>query len=200
MLSWWSKISTVVDETDPEDRSFYDELFLNNATLNPPDEAFLLNSARSDLQNAGTAPLGERKPAILAALAITEADLALILTGAGRAESDGLTLELLSELYRHASFAKALGLSVSEMLSIRKLTGIDPFSSPRGALNFSAEVELISQSGFSIERLDYLLRDVYTEASWRSTPSRPGCWPSRRRISLPPIRPVRSHEDGLRSC
>jgi hypothetical protein len=165
MLSWWSAISVVVDESDPEDRSFYDELFLNNAALNPPDEAFNLNSARSDLQNAGTAPLGEHKPAILAALAITEADLALILTDIGKTELDGLTLELLSELHRNASFAKAHGLSVSEMLSIRKLTGIDPFSSPQRALDFSAEVETIGQSGFSVETLDYLLRGVYTESS-----------------------------------
>ncbi|HEY6402591.1 MAG TPA: neuraminidase-like domain-containing protein, partial [Blastocatellia bacterium] len=165
MLSWWSAISTVVDETDPEDRSLYNELFLNNATLNPPDEAFQLNSARSDLQNAGTAPLGEHKPAILAALAVTEADLELILTDIGKTESDGLTLDMLSELHRHASFAKALGLSVSEMLSVRKLTGIDPFSRPKAALDFSAEVETIGQSGFGIETLDYLLRDVYTEAS-----------------------------------
>jgi hypothetical protein len=40
MLSWWSNISTTVDERDDEDRSLYEQLFLNNAVLSPVDEAF----------------------------------------------------------------------------------------------------------------------------------------------------------------
>jgi len=165
LLSWWSTISTVVDETDPEDRSLYDELFLNNAVLSPVDAVFQLNSTRNDLQNAGKAPLGEHKPTILAALAITEADLALLLTAIGKSETDGLTLALLSDLYRHASFAKALDLSVLDFLSVRKLTSIDPFVNPQAALDFATETETITNSGFSIAPLDYLLRHVYTETS-----------------------------------
>lgn len=165
MLSWWSTISTVVDETDPEDRSLYDDLFLNNAVLSPVDEAFQLNSTRNDLQNAGTAPLGEHKPTILAALAVTEADLALILSDIGKTEVDALTLELLSELYRRASLARALDLSVSDFLSVRKLTGMDPFANPKAAVDFSAETETIDQSKFSIATLDYLLRHMYLETS-----------------------------------
>lgn len=164
-LSWWSTISTVVDETDPEDRSLYDELFLNNAVLSPVDEAFQLNSARNDLQNAGTAPLGEHKPTILAALAVTEADLLLLLSDIGKTEADGLTLDLLSELHRRASLARALELSVSDFLSVRKLTGMDPFANPKAAVDFSAETETIDQSQFSVATLDYLLRHVYLETS-----------------------------------
>lgn len=165
MLGWWSNISTVVDANDPEDRSLYDKLFLNNAVLSPVDEAFQLNSTRSDLQNAGTAPLVEHKPVILAALSITEADLALILSTTGKTEADGLTLALLSELYRYTSLAKALGLAVVEFLSLQKLTGIDPFKNPNTTLEFLAEVETVDQSKFSIAILDYLLRHVYTETS-----------------------------------
>lgn len=165
MLSWWSTISTVVDETDPEDRSLYDELFLNNAVLSPVDEAFQLNSTRSDLQNAGTALVGEHKATILAALAVTEADLALILSDIGKAEADSLTLALLSDLYRRASFAKALDVSVSDFLSVRKLTDVDPFANPEAAIDFSAETGTIDQSKFSIPTLDYLLRHLYEETS-----------------------------------
>lgn len=163
MLSWWSNVSTVVDATDPEDRSLYDELFLNNTVLSPVDEAFQLNSTRSDLQNSGTAPLGEHKPTILAALAITEADFALILSDTGKTEADGLTLALLSELFRYTSLAKALGLAIADFLSLRKLTGIEPFKNPNTTLEFLAEVETVDQSRFSIATLDYLLRQVYTE-------------------------------------
>lgn len=165
MLSWWSTMSTVVDGTDPEDRSFYDELFLNNAVVTPADDAFQLNSTRSDLLNAGTAPLAEHTATVLAALAITEAELALILSATGKTEAEGLTLALLSELYRHASLARALGLSIADFLSLRKLTGIDPFTTPNATVDFVAEVQTVDQSPFSIATLDYLLRHVYSETS-----------------------------------
>ena len=165
MLSWWSTISTVVDESDPEDRAFYDELFLNNAVLNPVDDAFHLNATRSDLENAGSAPLSEHKPAILAALSITEADLALILTDIGKTEAEGLTLVLLSALHRHASLAKALNLSIADFLSLQKLTGIEPFKIPWTTLSMFEEVERVTQSKFNVATLDYLLRHVYTETS-----------------------------------
>jgi peptidoglycan hydrolase-like protein with peptidoglycan-binding domain len=165
MLSWWSTISTAVDESDAEDRSFYDDLFLNNAVISPVDDVFQLNGTRSDLENAGTAPLGEHKPTILAALSITEADLALILTGIGKTEAEGLTLALLSELYRYASLAKALDLSIADFLSLKKLTGIDPFKNPWTTLRTFEEAEWVAQSKFNIATLDYVLRHVYTETS-----------------------------------
>ena len=79
MLSWWSTISTAVIDEDSGELSFYESLFLNNAVLSPVDEAFALNVDRSDLENAGTATMGDHMAAILAALAITEAELSLVL-------------------------------------------------------------------------------------------------------------------------
>ena len=80
MLSWWSAISTAVIDPDSEEVSFYESLFLNNAVLSPADEAFALRVDRSDLENAGTAAMGDHTAALLAALAITEAELSLCST------------------------------------------------------------------------------------------------------------------------
>ena len=163
MLSWWSAISTAVIDPESGEVSFYESLFLNNAVLSPVDESFALKADRSDLENAGTATMGDHTAAILAALAITEAELSLVLDDEGMSEADGLTLELLSKLFRNVSLARALGLAVEEFLSVRILTGSDPFANPQAALDLAARAEAIGESDFSVAELDYLLRHVYDE-------------------------------------
>ena len=39
LVSWWANIGTTVYPQDEEQRSLYERLFLNNAVLNPVDEA-----------------------------------------------------------------------------------------------------------------------------------------------------------------
>ena len=163
MLSWWSTISTAVIDEDSGEISFYESLFLNNAVLSPVDEAFALNLDRSDLENAGTTTMGDHTAAILAALAITETELSLVLEHEGVSDADGLTLELLSKLFRNVSLARALGLAVEDFLSVRTLTGSDPFANPQAALDLAAHAEAIGESDFSVAELDYLLRHVYDE-------------------------------------
>lgn len=165
MLSWWSAISRAVISEDSSEVSFYESLFLNNSILNPVDEAFALNQNRSDLANAGTAAIGDHKAAILAALTLTEADFSLVLEQEGISDTDGLTLALLSQLFRTVSLARSLNLSIPDFLSIRQLTGRDPFANPQAALDFAAQAEAIAASDFSVAELDYLLRHVYTETS-----------------------------------
>ena len=129
------------------------------------DEAFALNLDRSDLENAGTATMGDHTAAILAALAITEAELSLVLEHEGVSDADSLTLELLSKLFRNVSLARALGLAVEDFLSVRILTGSDPFANPQAALDLAAHAEAIGESDFSVAELDYLLRHVYDETA-----------------------------------
>jgi peptidoglycan hydrolase-like protein with peptidoglycan-binding domain len=165
LLSWWSAISTAVSSDDSGEISFYESLFLNNMILSPVDEAFALNQNRSDLENAGTATIGDHKAAILAALTVTEADFSLVLEADGLSDTDGLTLALLSQLFRNVSLARSLDLSIPDFLSIRQLTGRDPFANPQAAIAFTAQAEAIDVSDFSVAELDYLLRHVYAKTS-----------------------------------
>lgn len=165
MLSWWSSISTAISGEDSGEISFYESLFLNNSILSPVDEAFALNQDRSDLENAGTATIGDHKAAILAALTVTEADFSLVLEHEGISDTDGLTLALLSQLFRNVSLARSLNFSIPDFLSMRQLTGRDPFATPQATLNFADQAEAIAASDFSVTELDYLLRHVYAETS-----------------------------------
>lgn len=79
---------------------------------------------------------------------------------------DVLNLANLSHLYRIVTCSKALKLSIGEFLSVKKLTGIDPYNpgNLEGALQFVEKVQKIRDSDFSISELDYLLRQVYRES------------------------------------
>ena len=161
-LSWWSAVSTAASG---DDVSLYDELFLNNAVLSPLDDAFTLNADRSDLLTAGAETIDGHIPAILAALAVTDDELSLVLEHAALTRDAGLTLDSLSALHRVVSLARALDLSIADFLSVRALTGIDPWLSPRTTLDLVTAARAIEESPFSIAELDHLLRHVYDETS-----------------------------------
>jgi GH18 family chitinase len=108
-------------------------------------------------------------PAILAALGISAQDLALIRTYKNLADPDpanpsvSLTLANLSSLCGYAFLAQGLGLSVSDLLSVIALIGVDPLQlkSPTQTLAFVQQVEAIQASPFSIAQLNYLYRHVF---------------------------------------
>lgn len=162
MLSWWSTISTRVDDQDAEDRSLYEQLFLNNAVLSPVDPAFELNADRTELAATGER-IGDHAPVIVAALEISEEELSDLLVYEGLDETSPLSLDHLSRVYRNVSLADALDLSVDAFLSVRSLTAIDPFAGTRETLEFTAKVQHIGDSGFDVNELDYLLRHAYEE-------------------------------------
>ena len=164
-LSWWTAISTAVTGENGDATSLYDDLFLDNAVLSPVDPAFELDASRTDLVDAGSQVIGNHTPAILAALAITDAELSLVLEHAALTGDDGLTLDHLSRLHRTVSLARALDLSVADFLSLCGLTGIDPSLSPQATLDLAARARAIGESAFPVAELDYLLRHVYEETS-----------------------------------
>lgn len=170
ILSWWADIDTAsyidhLAEGQPEVSSLYDQLFRNKTVIKPVDEAFTEDASRL----AGN--LSGHLPALVAAFGIKAADLALLTAGTDAVVSnDNLNLTNLSKLYRVVSLARALKLTIPEYLSIRKLSGLDPFAPitpapPRApapataaTLLFVEKVKALRASGFTIEELEYLLR------------------------------------------
>jgi hypothetical protein len=166
LLSLWSNLDThgtratdASGDTRGAD-ALYTTLFQNKAVFSPLDPDFALTPDRS--QVVGTSQsLDSKKPVLLAALRLSAADLAAIRADAGLADSDAkLSLANLSTLYRYALLARALDLSVQDLLSLKKLAGFDPFASPENTLGFAETLRKVRESGFSVALLDYLLRDI----------------------------------------
>jgi len=112
---------------------------------------------------------------ILAGLQISSADLTAIAVDAGLATvgSSGaanwnpqaqLTLANLSLLYRYALLAGALNFSVDDLISLKTLTGINPFqlaaSDPvtNATLQFVQAAQTVTGSNFSVAQLNYIYR------------------------------------------
>ncbi len=110
--------------------------------------------------------------ALQGGLCLTADDIDCILTDAGQSiEKSKLSLENVSLLYRYGLLANALKLSVQELITLKTLSGINPFkpllSVPltkieddhpfSQTLRFVEVVEEIKESGLNIEDLDYLL-------------------------------------------
>jgi hypothetical protein len=177
LLSWWSDIdiAAYIDQMADEPAeasSLYQQVFRNRTVLNPPDAVFTQTGAGL----AGT--ISGHLPALAAALNISAADLARLTTGDDAVVADDtLDLANLSRLYRAASLASALKLTIEEYQTIQRLAGLDPFApvaataaAPRipgtaATLRFVHAVQAIRGSGFSVEELGYLLRHQIVAAS-----------------------------------
>ena len=193
ILSWYAHLDTAEyhDGNGKKQPSLFKQLFLNPSVIkrDPGEEdPFELNHSRSGLKIAGKSLLDINiKSCLLAALSISESDLSLLINGkssgdddfgptvlAAVLESDKLTLENLSILYRHTSFARALKLSIQDILVIKTLSDIIPFA-PGGfgltptatadTIKFVEIIKKIRPSGFTALELDYLLRHQATSHS-----------------------------------
>jgi hypothetical protein len=69
------------------------------------------------------------EPTLCAACNLTSAEFALIGSARGFDASTPLTMDTVSDLFRHGWLAHALGLSVREFLMLCQWTGLDPFAS-----------------------------------------------------------------------
>src|SRR5262249_23653706 len=128
----------------------------NDQTINPPEaNVFLLNAARTEL-NDPTTSLNDHISAVAAALSVAPVDLTLLIEA--ELSNHSLNLVNLSRLYKASTFVKSLKLTVREYVSLRALTGIDPFQSAAATWEFMDRVRLVRESGFDIPTLDYLLR------------------------------------------
>jgi hypothetical protein len=182
VFSWWASIDTKTYRDHRRDGaavpSQYDGIFLSRSVTSPPVRALALNAARTELAvpyNA-TAPtpadpsepdpkkqtFTDRKAAVLAAAGITARELGLLVPSP---IVDELTLANLSALYRIATFARAVGVTVAEWLRLKAISGLDPLPTAVARTTASAatrqfvdEIGAIRRSGFTLDELDYLLR------------------------------------------
>jgi peptidoglycan hydrolase-like protein with peptidoglycan-binding domain len=158
LLGFWAPIDTW------NERSLYERLF-RSKTAQSLDPLFTLNDVRREIdefvKKPGTPPLlADHVPLLLAAFRISAADLDLLLP---TLPDKNLNLQNVSALYRRVVLAKALELRLSDLLALEELSGIDPLTPPTGAIESAATVfvriaRAVQASGFSVSRLDYLLR------------------------------------------
>ncbi len=163
LLTCWSAI----DGRGPD--ALYFELFHNRAVAKLEDQkAFELATGGHELADPDQ-PLDAHLPAVLAGLRIDAGDLELL-----RAElaDDKLNLANLSVLYRHVTLARALRLRIPELLSLRALSGIDPFqpADTGPTVELVAIARRVRETSFSIRHLDYLYRH-HTEPARSPQPS-----------------------------
>lgn len=99
---------------------------------------------------------------ILAALRISAQDLNLILTYTGLSSAN-LSVANLSALCRYAFLAQSLNLTISDLLYVVALVGVDPFSqqSPTSTLSSVKIAQAVQSSPFSIAQLNYIYWQVY---------------------------------------
>jgi len=116
--------------------------------------------------------------ALQGALGLTADEIYRILADA---DSDLATAELsldtVSLLYRYGLLARVLKLSIRELISLKQLSGLDPFESLRPdplttieadqpftqTLRLIEVAEQVQESGLNIEDLDYLLRHRFDD-------------------------------------
>lgn len=177
ILCFWADIDTVeyIDHHasgQPKVPSLYMRLFRNKAITNPLDPGFTDDPASLNRN------ITSHIPAITAAFGISDDDFTLLFndenTGprvpnpANPAEmviDDTLNLKNLSQLFRHATLARALKLPVREYLSAIRLMGTGPFTSTVDTVLFVEKIEKMKKSGFTITELDYLLRHEFIATS-----------------------------------
>ncbi|XXY16741.1 neuraminidase-like domain-containing protein [Sorangium sp. So ce216] len=126
--------------------------------------------------------------ALQGALGLTSEEIRRILEHANLAyDTAALSLANVSLLYRHGLLAKALGITVRDLISLVELSGLDPFEPLLAdpltqldddhpftqTLRFVEVAEQVRESGVKIEDLDYLLRHRYDETG-KYRPDREG--------------------------
>jgi hypothetical protein len=175
LLPLWTSLS-VHGENPP-----YAQLFLTSSVLNN-DAAF--DDPNGLFPGAPTDPLANHQTALQGVLGLTAVEVADILADAGTAVTTVTTvsgpvpnfsLTNISICYRYSTLAKCLQLSVEDMISLRVMSGLNPFRALSGnplafladdilsnsTLAFVKQVGFVGASGFTVEDLQYLLRQQF---------------------------------------
>jgi peptidoglycan hydrolase-like protein with peptidoglycan-binding domain len=157
ILTWWS--ARIGTETNDQP-SLYDRIF-NDPTVNPPVvDVFRLNPGRTELLNPNLL-IADHVTVVSTALGVSSENLSLLLPGLA---TNRLNLANLTSLYKTTTFARALKLQLSDLNTLRAITGMDPFTGPAATESFATRTRLVRESGFDLATLDYLLRHRTSES------------------------------------
>jgi Neuraminidase-like domain len=130
-------------------------------------------------------PLKDHLASLQGALSLTDVEISEILIDGGQDVSTAvLTLDTVSLLYRYQLLAKALKLTVSELISLKALSGLNPFAAINlnitkltedvpftQTLKFIEMTTAMKNSNFHAEDLDYLCRHRFDPVGkYRSNP------------------------------
>lgn len=148
---------------------------------------FHWDSSQAEDPKTGNVSLKTHLNAVQGALGLSADEPGQILADAGKTlDNEPLTLENLSLLYRYSLLARGLGLAVKDMITLKNLSGLDPFKalSPdpitqladdyplTQTLGFVDIVKAVKGSGFTVEDLNYLLRQrIDPVGKYRSDPN-----------------------------
>ncbi|APR86765.1 Insecticidal toxin complex protein TccB1 [Minicystis rosea] len=158
VASWFGPLERY-QRWSSKDASYYDSLFQNKGIQNPLDPG--LSSATP------SGNLGDHAAGILAALHLSAADFALLTdtavceaqtgSAAPLSSSTAVSVDNLSKLHRHVTLARALKLSVRDLLILEALggTACNPFE-PATVGAFVDMVARIRGAGFAPADLLYL--------------------------------------------
>lgn len=128
---------------------------------------------QAEAPDVGNVALKPRLLALQAALGLTADEVSLILNHAGASlDAAEMSLANVSRLYRHGQLARALKLTVADLLALKELSGIDPFeplhtgplTSLRDDCPYTSTIAFVrmaaqlQNSGLTVEDLDYLFR------------------------------------------
>ena len=162
LLTLWSDIATTGN------KPLYAQLFLGRVAAKAT-AAF--ENALGEYLTALNVPLVDHMVALQGAMGLTATDIEEVLRDAGLQLRAGgappqamLTLPNVSLLYRHALLAKALKIGMADLLTLRKLSGLDPFKALHAdPLATLAEDHPFSQTLAFVDLVD-LLRAVGMKA------------------------------------
>ena len=170
VLAWFARVDT--RSAGNGTKCLYERLYQNPSVIKRPSgetDPFALRGDRKELNTIGTLADVSMRPTLSAALGLSEADLALLIDSPSAIVSAGKSadLENLSRLFRVASFARAMGLSIGEFMRARAILPENPFvhdqqpvsaTQVEATLAFADRVENVRSLGTTFGDLDYLLR------------------------------------------
>jgi len=160
LLNWLAENMTMINGDDH--MSIYEQVFLDPAVHKP--ELAIFELAGDELVNTSES-LNDHVPIVYSALGISAAGLGLLID----TELPNTTLDIsnLTRLYQAVSLLKKLKLSIPEYITLRGLSGIDPFGADAidELTKFVELTRRVQSSPFAISQLDYLLRHLETAAA-----------------------------------
>ncbi len=121
VLALWSPIGT-------DTAGLYRQMFLNPAVLHQ-NPVYAEDGYGSFLTNAGI-PLADHAESVRAALNLSGEEFDRIFASLGYTPSTPLSIAAVSAMFRRGYLARALRISVQELLLLMNLTGLDPFAVP----------------------------------------------------------------------